>query len=141
MGSSLAWLARASRVADRGIGAQCWQNPRRLGWPEASSDEVGQVWNGGLVWDGEPGAEVVPEAEAELLAGFHQAQERSRQSRPMSLRVPPLTLRRGSVRARASKDRLCSRTEMTSCHAACKMASAVTLLRRWSSLRRSADTC
>src|SRR3954451_22877862 len=76
MGSSLAWLARASRVADRGIGAQCWQNPRRLGWPEASSDEVGQVWNGGLVWDGEPGAEVIPERHAELLAGFHQAQER-----------------------------------------------------------------
>src|SRR3954471_904436 len=54
---------------------QCWQNPRRSGWPEASSDEVGQVWNGGLVWDGEPGAEVVPERHSELLAGFHQAQE------------------------------------------------------------------
>src|SRR4051812_42900515 len=55
--------------------AQCWQNPRRSGWPEASSDEVGQVWNGGLVWDGEPSAQVVPERHAELLAGFHQAQE------------------------------------------------------------------
>src|SRR5215208_3041042 len=55
---------------------QCWQNPRRLGWPEANSDEVGQVWNGGLVWDGEPSAEVVPERHSELLAGFHQAQER-----------------------------------------------------------------
>src|SRR5215218_1861665 len=55
---------------------QCWQNPRRSGWPEASSDEVGQVWNGGLVWDGEPGAQVVPERHSELLAGFHQAQER-----------------------------------------------------------------
>src|SRR4051794_29103760 len=57
-------------------GMQCWQNPRRLGWLGASSDEVGQVWNGGLVWDGEPGAEVVPERHSELLAGFHQAQER-----------------------------------------------------------------
>src|SRR4051794_19703100 len=56
--------------------AQCWQNPRRSGWPEASSDEVGQVWNGGLVWDGEPSAEVVPERHSELLASFHQAQER-----------------------------------------------------------------
>src|SRR3954465_5193835 len=55
---------------------QCWQNPRRSGWPEASSDEVGQVWNGGLVWDGEPGAGVVPERHTKLLAGFHQAQER-----------------------------------------------------------------
>src|SRR5829696_6395952 len=55
---------------------QCWQNPRRLGWPEANSDEVGQVWNGGLVWAGEPSAEVVPERHSELLAGFHQAQER-----------------------------------------------------------------
>src|SRR3954453_11707610 len=54
---------------------QSWQNPRRSGWPEASSDEVGQVWNGGLVWDGEPSAEVVPERHSELLAGFHQAQE------------------------------------------------------------------
>src|SRR5215207_11664471 len=55
---------------------QYWQNPRRLGWPEASSDEVGQVWNGGLLRDGEPDAEVVPERHSELLAGFHQAQER-----------------------------------------------------------------
>src|SRR3954453_21423672 len=54
---------------------QCWQNPRRSGWPEASSDEVGQVWNGGLVWDGEPSAQVVPERHSKLLAGFHQAQE------------------------------------------------------------------
>src|SRR3954467_10132109 len=37
---------------------------------------VGQGWNGGLVWDGEPGAEVVPERHSELLASFHQAQER-----------------------------------------------------------------
>src|SRR5215210_8006047 len=51
--------------------SQCWQNPRRSGWPEASSDEVGQVWNGGLVWDGEPSAQVVPERHSELLAGFH----------------------------------------------------------------------
>src|SRR3954467_1399084 len=58
-----------------GPAEQCWQNLRRSGWPEASSDEVGQVWNGGLVWDGEPGAEVVPERHSELLAGFHQAQE------------------------------------------------------------------
>src|SRR3954465_3398302 len=54
---------------------QCWQNPRRSGWPEARSDEVGQVWNGGLVWDGEPSAQGVPERPSELLAGFHQAQE------------------------------------------------------------------
>ena len=51
-------------------------NARRLGWPEASSDEVGQVGDSGLVWDGEPGAQVVPERHSKLLAGFHQTQER-----------------------------------------------------------------
>src|SRR4051794_34387785 len=49
---------------------------RPLGWPEANSDEVGQVGDSGLVWDGEPGAEVAPDRHSELLAGFHQAQER-----------------------------------------------------------------
>src|SRR4051812_16017295 len=55
------------------VGVQCWQNPRRSGWPEASSDEVGQVWNGGVVWGGEASAQGVPERYSELLAGFHQA--------------------------------------------------------------------
>src|ERR1700712_6081172 len=55
---------------------QCWRNPWRLGRTAATLDEVGQVRDSGLVWDGEPGAEVVPERHSELLAGFHQAQER-----------------------------------------------------------------
>src|SRR4051794_23108395 len=73
------WPSRPQKlVKTNTLNQQCWQNPRRLGlgWPEASWDEVGQVWNGGLVWDGEPGAEIVPERHSELLAGFHQAQER-----------------------------------------------------------------
>src|SRR5215208_5609320 len=69
-------LRRRPQGGRRLCATQCWQNPRRLGWPEANSDEVGQAWNGGLVWDGEPSAEVVPERHSELLAGFHQAQER-----------------------------------------------------------------
>jgi len=47
---------------------------------------------------------------------------------------------KGSVKARANKYRL-SWDEPIQGHAACKMASTVTLLRRWSNLRRSAGTC
>src|SRR4051812_48913841 len=39
------------------------------------SDQVGQVRDCGLAGDAEPGAEVVPEAEAELGAGLGQAEE------------------------------------------------------------------
>src|SRR3954469_14527101 len=46
----------------------------------------------------------------------------------------------GSVRARASQDRL-SWDEPIQGHAACRIATTVTLLRRWRSLRRSAGTC
>ena len=46
----------------------------------------------------------------------------------------------GSVRARASKYRL-NWDEANRGHAACKMASTVAVLRRTSSLRRSAGTC
>src|SRR5215211_753580 len=48
--------------------------------------------------------------------------------------------RRGSVRARASKYRL-NWDEANRGHAACKMASTVAVLRRWSNLRQSAGTC
>src|SRR5215208_5417379 len=41
----------------------------------ASSDEVGQVRDSGLVRDSEPSAKVVPEAEAELGTGLSQAEE------------------------------------------------------------------
>src|SRR5215208_163421 len=41
----------------------------------ASSDEVGQVRDSGLVRDSEPSAKVVPEAEAELGTGLGQAEE------------------------------------------------------------------
>ena len=47
--------------------------------------------------------------------------------------------RKGSVRARANKYRL-SWDEPIQGHAACKMASTVTVLRRWRSLRQSAGT-
>jgi hypothetical protein len=46
----------------------------------------------------------------------------------------------GSVRARASKYRL-NWDEANRGHAACKMASTVAVLRRWSNLRQSAGTC
>src|SRR5918998_5034960 len=46
----------------------------------------------------------------------------------------------GSVRARASKYRL-NWDEANPGHAACKMASTVAVLRRWSNLRQSAGTC
>ena len=46
----------------------------------------------------------------------------------------------GSVRARANKYRL-SWDEPIQGHAACRMASTVTLLRRWRSLHWSAGTC
>ena len=46
----------------------------------------------------------------------------------------------GSVRARAGKYRL-NWDEANRGHAACKMASTVAVLRRWSNLRQSAGTC
>src|SRR3954465_3577140 len=46
----------------------------------------------------------------------------------------------GSVRARASKYRL-NWDEANRGHAACKIASTVAVLRRWSNLRQSAGTC
>src|SRR3712207_5473878 len=49
--------------------------PVASGGLAASSDQVGQVWNDALAWDTEPGAEVVPEAEAELGAGLGQAEK------------------------------------------------------------------
>ena len=56
------------------------------------------------------------------------------------IRVRAAGRRDGSVRARANKYRLCW-DEPIRGHAACKMASTVAVLRRWSSLRRSAGTC
>ena len=55
----------------------------------------------------------------------------------LSLVLMPLD---GSVRARASQYRL-SWDEPIRGHAACKMASTVTVLRRWRRLRLSAGTC
>src|SRR3954447_22498292 len=52
-----------------------WQNPLWSGCLAASSDEVGQVRDSGLVRDSEPSAKVVPEAEAELGTGLSQAEE------------------------------------------------------------------
>ena len=40
-----------------------------------TSDEVWQGRDSWLAWDAEPGAEIVPEAEAELAAGLEQAEE------------------------------------------------------------------
>ena len=42
----------------------------------ARSDQVWEGGDGGGVPDSEPGPEVIPERHPELLAGFHQAQER-----------------------------------------------------------------
>src|SRR3954465_6120461 len=47
----------------------------RSGGLGSRSDQVGQVRDAGLAWDAEPGAEVVPKAEAELGAGLGQAEE------------------------------------------------------------------
>src|SRR3954452_7332365 len=51
-----------------------WQNQLWSGCLAASSDEVGQVRDSGLVRDSEPSAKVVPEAEAELGTGLRQAE-------------------------------------------------------------------
>ena len=51
------------------------KNLWRSGGLGARSDQVGQVRDSGLAGDAEPGAEVVPEAEAKLGAGFGQAEE------------------------------------------------------------------
>src|SRR6478672_7373660 len=73
------------------------QNPgaggSRSGGLTSAADEVSEARNGGASWDADPVAEVVPEGDAELLAGFGEAEEASRQSRPRSLWVPPLTWR------------------------------------------------
>ncbi len=38
-------------------------------------DNIGEVWEVGLAGDGESGAEIVPERDAELGAGFGEAEE------------------------------------------------------------------
>ena len=48
---------------------------KQLGWLAAAADEVGEVGHARAVWDAEPGAEVVPERDAELVAGLAEAEE------------------------------------------------------------------
>src|SRR3954462_1191177 len=65
-----------------------------------------------------------------------------RVSEVVRLRIADIDSNRmlGSVRARVSKYRL-NWDEANRGHAACKMASTVAVLRRWSNLRQSAGTC
>lgn len=59
------------------------------------SDNFGEVWNHRLFQDAEPCAEIIPERDLQLGAGFCQPEEgvAAIAPRPASLRVPPLTLR------------------------------------------------
>jgi hypothetical protein len=41
----------------------------------ATADEVGQVWNAGVVWNAEMVAEIIPERKAEFGDGAHQTKE------------------------------------------------------------------
>src|SRR3954462_15571570 len=67
--------SRNPRVKEKEVTVHYWQNQLWSGCLAASSDEVGQVRDSGLVRDSEPSAKVVPEAEAELGTGLSQAEE------------------------------------------------------------------
>ena len=51
------------------------------------------MWDGGLVRNAEPCAEIIPECDAEIGGGAQQSRKASRQSRRWTVRVPLLTLR------------------------------------------------
>ena len=57
------------------------------------ADDVGEVRDFGLARDGQSCAEIVPEGDAELCLVLVRPRKASRQSRPVSLLVPALTLR------------------------------------------------
>jgi hypothetical protein len=94
------WQVGRRMVQQRGIEA-CAQgmsrapNPWRIcsGGLSAATDEVRQIWDDWLVWDGEAVAEVIPERHAKHGSGSHQSKAASGQSRPSILRVPPLIFR------------------------------------------------
>lgn len=65
------------------------------------ADEVGEVGNAGGTLGAEAGAEIVPAAEAELGAGFHELEEGVAAARPASERVPPESLRRMTTARRS----------------------------------------
>src|SRR5713101_2606169 len=65
----------------------------RSGCRAGSADEFREVGDGSVSGDIEPGTELIPEGDGELGAGFGEAEEGILQSRPVSLRVPPLILR------------------------------------------------
>ena len=88
--------------------------------------------------------EVMPSVEHRRHKGLNNRAENShqptrRRERQMKRFKSPGQAQ-GSVRARANKYCL-SWDEPIRGHAACKMARTVAVLRRWSSLRRSAGTC
>src|SRR3954462_8667432 len=47
----------------------------RSGGLTSAANEVGEAWNGGAAWNADPVAEIVPEGDAELLAGLGKAEE------------------------------------------------------------------
>src|SRR5215210_7469749 len=47
----------------------------RSGWLTTAGNEVGEARDGGASWNADPVAEVVPEGDAELLAGLGKAKE------------------------------------------------------------------
>src|SRR3954470_1431949 len=67
---------RTTSYASRGHPGQ---NPgaggSRSGGLTSAADEVSEARNGGASWDADPVAEVVPEGDAELLAGLGEAEE------------------------------------------------------------------
>lgn len=75
------------------------QMPAGSGVLCAPTDEIGQIWTGGLLRNAEAVTEIVAEGDGELRGGAHQARKASRQSRPATLRVPRPDLSLGHVQA------------------------------------------
>ena len=90
------WRAAWSRwaITKRAEVSVAERDLKASGGLTARSDEVGQVWDGELTGDTEPGPEIIPEAEAELGARLGQAEKGIAAVAPDVAAVPPLTLRR-----------------------------------------------
>ena len=65
----------------------------RLSARERRADELREVGDGAGIGAAQPGAEVIPERDAELGAGFGEAEKGIAAIATESLRVPPLIFR------------------------------------------------
>src|SRR3954453_23934423 len=66
---------RRVRQACRGTRGKTPGGGSRSGWLTSAANEVGEARDSGASWDADPVAEVVPEGDAELLAGLGKAKE------------------------------------------------------------------